>query len=39
LTGYSNGQYLVWNIKGHVTFRFTMLTGYNATLAGIFFEP
>jgi subtilisin family serine protease len=39
VSSFVNGQYLVWNIKGHVTFRFTMLTGYNATLAGIFFEP
>ncbi|PWT97847.1 MAG: hypothetical protein C5B51_30530 [Terriglobia bacterium] len=37
LSGFSNGQYLVWNISGHVTFRVTLTSGVNSVLSGIFF--
>jgi hypothetical protein len=40
LSGYDNGQYWVWNVKGHVTFTITNTnpaTGQNAIVSGIFF--
>ena len=37
ISGFSNGQYLVWNISGHVTFRVTPLYG-NAVVSGVFFN-
>jgi hypothetical protein len=35
---FRNGQYLVWNVTGNVTFRITCLAGPNAVLSGIFFD-
>src|SRR5262249_31378718 len=32
-----NGEYLVWNIKGHVKFEIDYNGGYNAVISGIFF--
>jgi hypothetical protein len=32
-----NGEYLVWNIKGHVEFEVDYNGGYNAVISGIFF--
>ena len=34
----SGGQYFVWNVKGHVIFRFTG-TNYNSYFSGLFFDP
>ena len=31
-------MYLVWNLQGHVLFRFTNVGGTNAVLSGIFFD-
>jgi hypothetical protein len=38
-SNFSGGQYLVWNISGTVTYRFTRLAGPNAVLSGLFFGP
>jgi glucose/arabinose dehydrogenase len=38
LSAFSTGQYLVWNIRGHVQFRVTRLGGHNAVVSGIFFD-
>ena len=38
VSSFSGGQYLVWNLTGHVTFRITDLTGPNAVLGGLFFD-
>jgi len=37
VSSFSGGIYLVWNIKGNVTFRLTNASGSNAVLSGIFF--
>ncbi len=37
VSSFTGGQYLVWNLSGHVTFRVTDLTGVNAVLSGLFF--
>lgn len=34
---FSNGEYLVWNITGHVQFEVIRNSGANATLSGVFF--
>jgi len=39
VSGFSAGQYLVWNLKGHVTIQVTNLGGVNAVASGIFFGP
>jgi hypothetical protein len=36
-TGFVGGQYLVWNLSGHVQLKFTDLSGPNAVLSGLFF--
>jgi len=38
VSAFSGGQYLIWKIKGNITFRFTRLTGANAVLQGIFLD-
>ncbi|HLK58437.1 MAG TPA: RHS repeat-associated core domain-containing protein [Chthonomonadaceae bacterium] len=38
LSGYHNGKYLIWNIKGHVKIRCTTLYP-NAVVSGIFLDP
>ncbi len=38
LSSFNGGQYLVWTLSGHVTFRFTWTAGYNAVLSGLFFD-
>ena len=40
LSSFQSGKYLVWNIKGHVKFRFTNKAGANtnAVLGGLFFN-
>jgi hypothetical protein len=34
-----NGQYFVWNVRGHVLVQVVWQGGYNAVLSGIFFDP
>src|SRR4029077_3399698 len=36
---FSGGQYLVWNVVGHVVFQITAVSGPNAVGGGIFFAP
>ncbi len=38
LSAFSGGKYLVWNITGHVTVRFTSTGAKNAVLSGVFFK-
>jgi hypothetical protein len=38
LSSFNGGKYMVWNIQGHVQFRFTTLQGDNAVLSGVFFS-
>jgi hypothetical protein len=37
LSGFGGGQYLRWNVSGHVVIRVTNVTGPNAVLSGVFF--
>lgn len=37
VAGFSQGQYLVYDLKGSITIRFTKLAGVNAVVSGIFF--
>ena len=39
LTAFNGGQYLVWDIKGHVIIRLTRTGPYNTVLSGLFFDP
>jgi fibronectin type 3 domain-containing protein len=39
VTGFANGQYLVWRVTGAVTFRLVPVSGSNCVLSGIFFDP
>jgi subtilisin family serine protease/uncharacterized membrane protein YkoI len=39
VTAFSSGQYVVWNLRGHVKLRVTKTAGYNCVLSGIFFDP
>jgi uncharacterized membrane protein len=39
IAGFSNGEYLVWNLTGHVTLRITLTAGPNALVSGLFFGP
>jgi len=36
VSGFHNGQYLLWNIKGHVTLRVIKVAGVNALVNGLF---
>jgi hypothetical protein len=38
LSAFTEGKYLVWNIRGNVKIRLTRVAGYNATLQGMFFD-
>ena len=38
LSAFTNGQYLVWTIGGHVTFRVTSTGAMNAVVSGLFFN-
>jgi hypothetical protein len=38
LTGFSNGQYLVWTLSGHVRLRITNTGDTNAVVSGLFFR-
>jgi uncharacterized repeat protein (TIGR01451 family) len=37
ISGFQNGQYLVWTLQGHVKLRLTLTGGANAVLSGLFF--
>lgn len=37
VTGFHNGEYVLWNISGHVTIKVLKAAGVNAVLSGIFF--
>jgi uncharacterized repeat protein (TIGR01451 family) len=37
ISGFQNGQYLVWNLKGHVKLNVTLTGGSNAVVSGVFF--
>jgi hypothetical protein len=39
MTGFSSGQYAVWNLSGHVVVKVTLLGGTNAVVSGVFFDP
>jgi RHS repeat-associated protein len=36
---YAGGEYLKWELSGHVQFRVTNLSGPNAVVSGLFFDP
>jgi hypothetical protein len=37
VTGFNGGQYWVWNLRGQVTIRVTVIGGPNAVVSGLFF--
>ena len=37
ISSFQNGEYLTWNLKGHVQFRVTSIAGINAVISGLFF--
>lgn len=40
ITTFANGEYLVWNVRGHVTFQITNAPGSaNAVVSGLFIAP
>jgi hypothetical protein len=39
LNSFVSGDYLVWDITGHVQIRLTATSGLNAVLSGLFFDP
>ncbi len=39
ISNFSGGDYLTWNISGHVQFQVTTLAGPNAVIDGLFFDP
>ncbi len=39
ISRFAGGQYLIWNIGGHVKFRVTRVSGPNAVVSGLFFGP
>jgi hypothetical protein len=38
VSGFAGGQYLTWDLSGHVRLRVTRLAGANAVLSGLFFD-
>jgi hypothetical protein len=38
VSGFENGEYLTWKIKGQIAFRISRLQGPNAVLSALFFE-
>jgi alpha-L-rhamnosidase len=38
VSGFSNGQYLIWNLHGNVRVRVTLIGGDNAVVSGMFFN-
>src|SRR5262245_15246773 len=39
VSSFTGGKYLVLNVSGHVTLRFTRLAGADCDLSGLFFDP
>lgn len=39
VSNFTNGVWLVWNVSGKVTFTIDHISGDNAVLSGIFFDP
>jgi hypothetical protein len=39
VSGFTGGQYLVWNIQGSVVFRVTRTGGSNGVVSGLFVDP
>jgi hypothetical protein len=39
LTSFTSGEYLLWNVTGHVIVVFTQTGAYNAVVSGLFFDP
>jgi hypothetical protein len=37
LSGFGGGQYLVWNVQGHVMVKVQMVSGVSAAVSGLFF--
>jgi hypothetical protein len=38
LANFNNGQYLIWNVAGHVVFRVTLTGGVNPVISGLFID-
>jgi hypothetical protein len=38
VTSFQNGEYLVWNVTGHVVLQVTYTGGTNAVISGLFFD-
>ena len=38
VTAFNNGQYLIWNLRGHVKVRVTKTAGFNGVASGLFFD-
>jgi hypothetical protein len=38
VSSFSGGEYLVWNLSGHVQIQVTNLGGWNAVMSGLFFN-
>ena len=38
MSGFGNGQYLVWSVKGHVKIQVTNLGNINAVASGLFLD-
>ena len=38
ISGFSGGQYLVWNLQGHLLIKVTNLAGPNAVVSGLFLK-
>ena len=39
ISSFSSGEYLQWKISGSVVIRVTCLSGVNAVISGVFFDP
>jgi len=39
LSDFHSGKYLIYEVTGYVTFRFTRLAGHNAVVSGFFIDP
>lgn len=38
-SSFAGGEYLIWNVTGHVKFVVTVTSGNNAVVSGVFFDP
>jgi hypothetical protein len=39
ISSFQEGRYVTWDLRGHLQLRFRKVTGPNAVLMGLFFEP